>query len=525
MLCSCQFSDKRLIMSQSTFKMELCKLVHNTSVKGVSRFFKADSMEIKVLWGCAVVSCLGIGFSIAYCILADYVTYSTVTRINEHAFSPEKDTVFPNIHVCNLNPPGMLEDSDLLGNETYSAYSEMVNNVTACANCSNLGNMNSLRAEMLTPNNYIRFLGIDRTRKLLHNVNDFMVECTLFLSRINCLDVAKITVELSAQYFVCWKVEFPVHMNILAVAMTLYTSNGQTSQQTYLGKNLWNMKSAGIVYGVSEPEVPNKLYIPLKTAPVGMMTTVNIHKSVRRKLSHPYGKCVESTGTGYQFEMCVDSCWESAVRRLCNCSHSGRVPEQDNLDPLENCYSLKQTLYSLYDKHMCIVKHHTSLYDDCFETCQYRCVATKYMTEATYSKWPLPSQYDSFYDQVISPSPLATKFQDVFKNSSDPNKRENQDYKRQAIDDNFEHIQFILDSRGYLEFTEVPINTIFSLIGLLGGSLNLWTGITALVFVELLETCINVIKRLLVRKDTDNKTKTDGKVDLSVQTVPVESCV
>ena len=177
------------------------------------------------------------------------------------------------------------------------------------------------------------------------------------------------------------------------------------------------------------------------------------------------------------------------MKKHCNCTHSGHIPENDNIENSDYCFSMTQPFSILYQRHLCVVSHHTNLYDECFKSCQYRCATTKYTTQATYSKWPAPSQYDSFYEQVIVHSSVANHFQDVFENRSDGdsiNVKE-RNYKRQLIDDNFVHIQFIMDIRGYLEYTEVPICSISSLIGVLGGSLNLWTAITVFVFIELLE--------------------------------------
>ena len=45
----------------------------------------------------------------------------------------------------------------------------------------------------------------------------------------------------------------------------------------------------------------------------------------------------------------------------------------------------------------------------------------------------------------------------------------------------------------YREYVEVPKFSAFSFVGALGGVLNLWTGITAIIIIEFLETIINVI--------------------------------
>ena len=66
------------------------------------------------------------------------------------------------------------------------------------------------------------------------------------------------------------------------------------------------------------------------------------------------------------------------------------------------------------------------------------------------------------------------------------------------MENNFLYVEFNIDwSTPYFEMVEIPRYTISSMLGNLGGGLNLLTGITLLVFVELLESCINIGKRCL----------------------------
>ena len=65
--------------------------------------------------------------------------------------------------------------------------------------------------------------------------------------------------------------------------------------------------------------------------------------------------------------------------------------------------------------------------------------------------------------------------------------------RRQLIKNNFVKIDFVLDFTSFLEFTEVPKYSLFSFLGTFGGSLNLWTGITVVVVIEIIETMINIL--------------------------------
>ena len=73
--------------------------------------------------------------------------------------------------------------------------------------------------------------------------------------------------------------------------------------------------------------------------------------------------------------------------------------------------------------------------------------------------------------------------------------------KKQLIEENFVKIDFVLDNSAFLEHTEVPKYSIFSFIGTLGGALNLWTDITVVVIIEILETMFNIIGSCISRNN------------------------
>ena len=119
-------SDHRTFKETMTIREEFSKFVQSTSVKGVSRLFKANSSEIKVLWALAVTTCFAFGFFQTYKLFEDFFSYATVTQIKRHRLnaSDPKAAALPNIQVCNSNPSGML--INVHPNETFSVYREMV---------------------------------------------------------------------------------------------------------------------------------------------------------------------------------------------------------------------------------------------------------------------------------------------------------------------------------------------------------------------------------------------------------------
>ena len=134
---------------------EISNFAQNTSVKGVSRLFRADTIEIRLLWSFAIIVCLIIGCLHSASVFNDFLAFSPMTQIKAH--SPRTQT-FPNLLVCNLNPFVWLKD--LPENETYSFYLEMVQNKMKCDNCSanEVEYLEIIREEQLTIARYEGFV-------------------------------------------------------------------------------------------------------------------------------------------------------------------------------------------------------------------------------------------------------------------------------------------------------------------------------------------------------------------------------
>lgn len=171
-------------------KEELLGFAKSTSVKGVSRLFRADSPEIRLLWICAITTCLTIGFYQTYQLLDEYFAYSTITQIKEYPFVSGEATAFPNILTCNLNPFDMKNAEQIKMLEEYNAK---VQTLTSCNNGSNKDKklLESLQSALRRPKAYSQYLGKQQARNLIQNISEFLVECIVLPYNIPCTDFAK----------------------------------------------------------------------------------------------------------------------------------------------------------------------------------------------------------------------------------------------------------------------------------------------------------------------------------------------
>ena len=171
--------------------------------------------------------------------------------------------------------------------------------------------------------------------------------------------------------------------------------------------------------------------------------------------------------------------------RVCNCTFL--TPLADSLTPAAQCLSVELTQADLLRNQRCSSRVKKSLIKEC-SYCKHACSEVKYKTLVSYTKWPLPQQYTALYHRVINSKPYSDKFKILSKTNTS-----RLCDARYLVEDNFVKINFILDSTHYYELKEVPKYTVFSFLGTLGGALNLWTGITVVVVIEILETIINIV--------------------------------
>ena len=113
----------------------------------------------------------------------------------------------------------------------------------------------------------------------------------------------------------------------------------------------------------------------------------------------------------YISDLCLSECYESRIVEQCNCTDNWPIPKDDSI---RFCYSAFHSQSQLLRDIDCIETHYLNVTEHCFKQCKDACISSAYTTEATLSKWPQPSQYGSFYEQIIAPRAFADKFKPLF---------------------------------------------------------------------------------------------------------------
>ena len=485
-------------MLTTTVKEEVKKSLKQTSIKGVPRLFHETPLYMKLLWICAIISFLAAGYYQSYQLVKEFFSFPKLTFVREHDSSVKSDFTFPNIQVCNINPMGSFRN--LPENESFEHYGQLVINITTCNNCSEEDRdiLQKARGSLVSLYGYKRFLGFEKVSQLMTNYTDFMIECLLFTLEsyvgTKCENMAKITIVHSFEYLLCLKVEVPQDIIIDKASMTFYIDSFETDMTEYNSVNIWATKSTGVAYAIYQANSKMEVDYTNPTAPPGVITSIKIKKQVYTRLEEPYGDCLEEEDS---FGYCNIKCKSEVFLKYCQCSVSSNMNTTKKYNP---CASATLPQERLLQLQKCVMKSRKSVVKECTSKCRQRCSEIKYIQETSYTKWPLPHQFHSFYETLLKSKPYSKLFEVVSNfnenNTMNFSKPILKLLQRQLINDNFVRIDFLINNKVYHEFTEVPKYTTFSFIGTLGGALNLWTGITVVVMIEICELLMNIVMSL-----------------------------
>ena len=113
--------------------------------------------------------------------------------------------------------------------------------------------------------------------------------------------------------------------------------------------------------------------------------------------------------------------------------------------------------------------------------------------QMTYSPWPTSPYHVNFYKEYISGRSYESYYsflQDKSSKSTSPGEKQSH---KEVISQNFLGVQLFVDQQLMMEYTARPQLSLPSFLSQLGGTLNLWAGITVVIIIEILELGYRVL--------------------------------
>ena len=484
---------------------EVRKFAENTSVKGVSRCMKATTLPIRILWLVSVLGLLYVSFTQTICLVQQYLQYSTVIDIEEingfNEYHKYKEMfALPDVTVCNQNP--LTAYSGYTG-ITWKDYIEMVSSISS----------ENIEGKHRAPKGYVEYLGPQAV------VNDsskhkFIIDCvyrhTLKRKKYHeCRNATTLRYFPSAIYGQCYTVSLNKRRP-MELLLTLYLGEVNAPMMPYVAEN---RASQGVTVAIHEHRtMPILDYANFASA--GKLTSFNVKKTFYKRLQDSSDPCRENgtkdsgiqdfLGQQYAYSQmgCLHKVQQTAVLEACHCIHSDLsvLPTNQTLEEVHFCGATNTNVTQETEtENDCVQNITRSTWRKVRQSCTVPCNETYHSVTVSSSSWPAIAAQLSFYEHYIRNESYAEHFavyENIytnFLNTSDEQRAKSELAKCSLIEKNFAKIEIVPEIRGELYKVAYQIS-LCSLVASIGGNLNLWSGISAVIIIEVLDLFIKLIQ-------------------------------
>ena len=202
----------------------------------------------------------------------------------------------------------------------------------------------------------------------------------------------------------------------------------------------------------------------------------------------------------YSYMSCVDICVQNLVRDECQCYPASypSYTQPNNWDEVPFCLSLKLDGGIFLNKSLCMTDVISINLDKCYKSCHPPCEEFRHSYNTYDTLWPSKMEQLDFYKQIIKGKPFEKQFSiypEISKLVSNGNMTEAKRLLKQTdlIEDNFAKISVYLTTTNIVVIEDKPSTTLTDLFGGLGGTLNLYSGISFIILIELIDLLYNIL--------------------------------
>jgi len=505
-------------------RQELRRFAETTTIKGVSRTVRAERRIVRVFWILALVSCFAL---LLYQISAVAVSYSKYNVIRNSVVD-SRDPTFPDVTICSLF---QLSDLDQL--ENYDAYlrdietmKKYTTNYYDNADDDLWGYLRSISAY----NTYTALLSEppNSTQNLLTQCYSYGWD--LYLT-MNCTAHAQMVAPLQW----CHTIRSGVgSRSTAAISLLLFINARRTNVIEFFDTWIRFSRTTGVSVMVHpRGSIPNPR-TAIAISP-GTETTIFLKQTDSTHLPYPYGNCTEHQqfnpekpdSPPYDVDSCLSLCRQRQVIEECGCLDPYMLftEEELHLGNHSFCNNVTDILKTKADAvvdsvnrridHLMCMWFFIADEDRC--DCRPLCSETTYETTVTTaSDWPQLSKQLSFYNQYLQNRSEFSIYKDIAQAKASGNLSSEEILQRlrgvTLIQENFLQIFIRFDQKSVSLVTDIPAITWETLASNLGGSFNLWLGISVPTVAEIIELIYSMVMIWWKRKKPEVKpNKTMGQ--------------
>ena len=207
---------------------------------------------------------------------------------------------------------------------------------------------------------------------------------------------------------------------------------------------------------------------------------------------------------GHQFKQnmftCGANCLRDTVKINCGCvmGFYTSTATYTNLRDTPFCLNLKDDFDIVANRSVCMNQALQPNIMKCNSNCHPSCKEYRYHKKSFSAKWPRKSQYIPFYKKYINGSSYQDKFaelQRMIQLNNEGNTSEARKLLAQTtlIEDNFLRLSVHLSSIDVVTVTDHKAITSFDLLANIGGTLNLYSGISFIIIIEIIDFLFNLL--------------------------------
>ena len=516
MMSVCSGCESRRTLRHQSVRAQLRQFCETTSVKGVSRAVKADRLWLRAVWTLAVVVFIASAALYVYNLINDYYRYpKSVTLEEGSTVGKDASDLSPSLTVCNIRPFSKRNYSDDI--ITYSEYVNMVQEELLCPDCKgrHLGRFKDTLLSML---GYYQYLGQENAEIVGHRYEDFVLACHVVirkgssLSSAPCEKYANVSLLKYPDYFNCYTLVPKSGKEVIGFSLVLYVDSAQHEFQMNTRSRVDpKYFSKGAIATYKERfTFPFVTKTGLVLSP-GEFTTIKLKLEQRIRLPPPYDRCVERSDVSfvgqdgspvlYDGHTCWTACAEDRVVRDCGCKDAG-FPGVLYWKHIQYpyCADMHAPIYNLTARLNCSLWARWMSSVPCYYRCPLPCDEISYTPVTSYLAWPALSQVHKFYEKYVEGHPVQQLFGSIHQLTDgecvslrDCSKKEDVYNK---ILKNFLGVKVFVPDPHFTQTVTDKHFTLPSLISQLGGALNLWSGISIVVIVEIGELLIKILIRI-----------------------------
>lgn len=498
------------------------RCLETSTLPGLPRVLKPDKC-LRALWIVGLTSLFFLSGLCTWSFTKEYLSYPKRPHFSVEQIDTNNRFLTTEIVVCNKQVTSRTGLNNATDVPSFSEFTEENGNFIEYLEqyTRNLSDekatpyLKSLQDFLTSHTSYFWAIRRENASRISTQMDPFIVDCqwvfgvgTITL-RQRCR-MEKVRMVSNPQFFNCFRIPVFKNMQQEGISLILYRDSPSQEQARPTGVGAFDqynqvLQSDGVRLGLNQRNTYMDFTSMTFDVQYGQSTNVHVSFKTTKRLGAPYGNCARANSTNwylnlekelvlYSAQACRNAQVQATLIELCNC-----------LDPTVEVVSSSKDLSLSFciEDYSCWVNASSRVFPTLDTShCLPLCEEDSYDISRTSSKWPQSSQLLGFYKTYVAPEkekypPEFDVFENILQqmadNSTDARTVQTIVSNQDLIRDNFAQITLTFPSH-VIVTEEEPALDVSQLISSIGGGVSLYSGITFVFVLEILDFFFQLLK-------------------------------